>query len=716
MTDERLPPRRRPPAPATAATQVCEPPPGAARDLPPAAGAAPAPRAAAAADAPTLTAGPGTDPSAPGAASAADAPTLRIGRRGHAPTRARQADRQGASPPAAARRGVRRAGRYLILERLGQGGMGTVFRARDPDIGRDLAIKFLHPALCAERDGRLRFLREARAAGRLSHPNIVTVHDVGEIDGRPYMAMELLAGRTLAAELASGRPLPVRDAAAIGAQLARALGYAHAHGVVHRDIKPGNIVRAPGTTAIKVTDFGIAHLESPGTEHRTRAGLVLGTPQYMSPEQAEGAPLDGRSDIFSAGIVLYEMLAGRRPFEGDGLVAVAVRIARDEPEPVERVNPRVPASLARVVARCLAKSPDERFRDGAELAEALDAVLAAIDREARERGAPRALVALRAKWAAAMALFVALVMTVTGLVLGQRQYAAMVEQAIDSGAAVTRLVAAQNALAALAEDWAAVDVAVQEAMRAGGFEALYVTDRGGIVRAAGDPARVGWRDGVPAGEPVAGREGGVAVSRRAARDGEGTVLDFRAPITFQGKRVGAVALGLSEAPLAAVARRSLGLVALLVAVTVLAAGLAAWWLADTVSRPLGTVREALSELARGRRGHRIGIRRNDEFGLLYAACDELAEALETRRGGLPDRPTTASAGVRTAGGTGDAPGTADRAGGAATDAADTAEADGGRAGEAGAAGGAGGPGAAGAAGEAAGAAGGAALPGAGRAG
>ncbi len=563
-----------------------------------------------------------------------EAPTARLAPATPAPRAARPARAAGdPAQPArrsagAARPGARRVGRYLILERLGHGGMGTVYRARDPDIGRDVAIKFLHAALCAEGDGRARFLREARAAGRLSHPNIVTVHDVGEIDGRPYMAMELLDGRPLAEELAPGRPLPVREALTVGVQLARALGYAHQRGVVHRDIKPGNIVRVAGTPAVKVTDFGIAHLESPGTEHRTRIGLVLGTPQYMSPEQAEGGRLDGRSDIFAAGVVLYEMLAGRRPFDGDGLVAVAVRIARDEPVPVERVNREVPAALGRVVARCLAKAPDDRFQTGQELAEALDRVLGAVDGAERERAAPR-VVALRAKWAAAMALAVALVMTATALVLGQRQYAAMVEQAVDAGAAVARLVAAQNALAALSEDWIAVDVAVQEAVKAGGFAALYVTDRDGVVRAAADAARVGRRDAGPAEAPFAQREGGVAVSRRDA-DGA-TVLDFRAPITFQGKRVGAVALGLSEAPLTRVARRAIGLVALLVAVTVLAAGLAAWWLADAFARPLGVLREAMGELARGRHEHRIGLRRDDEFGLLYAAFDEMADAVEARR-------------------------------------------------------------------------------------
>ena len=242
---------------------------------------------------------------------------------------------------------MRQVGRYQVTERLGRGGMATVYRAHDPGIGRDVAIKFLHDSLCEDEDCRARFLRESRAAGGLSHPNIVIVHDVGEIEGRPYMAMELLQGDMLSDVMQAGHALPVRDVVVMGIQLARALDYAHAHGIVHRDIKPGNIVRLEGTDTIKVTDFGIAHMEAMGSgEQRTRVGDVLGTPQYMSPEQTQGTRLDGRSDLFSVGIVLYQMLSGQRPFQGDSLVSIAMKIANEEPTPLEQLRPEVPASLA----------------------------------------------------------------------------------------------------------------------------------------------------------------------------------------------------------------------------------------------------------------------------------------------------------------------------------------------------------------------------------
>jgi eukaryotic-like serine/threonine-protein kinase len=249
---------------------------------------------------------------------------------------------------------VRQVGRYMIQSRLGRGGMATVYKAHDPSIGRDVAVKFLHASLAEDEDCRARFLREARAAGGLSHPNIVVVHDVGEIEGRPYMAMELIDGMTLADLVERNKVVPVRDAVVIGLQLARALEYAHARGVVHRDIKPGNIMLLSDGRTVKVADFGIAHMDDGGLQ-RTQVGDVLGTPQYMSPEQTRGDKLDGRSDLFSAGIVLYQLLAGERPFRGENLVAVATQIATAEPPPLAQKRPDAPASLRRIVERCLAK-------------------------------------------------------------------------------------------------------------------------------------------------------------------------------------------------------------------------------------------------------------------------------------------------------------------------------------------------------------------------
>jgi eukaryotic-like serine/threonine-protein kinase len=523
----------------------------------------------------------------------------------------------------------RQVGRYQIVGNLGRGGMASVYRAHDPGIGRDVAIKFLHSTLCEDDDCRARFLREARAAGGLSHPNIVTVHDVGEIDGRPYMAMEFLQGDVLSALMKPNQPLPVRQVLVMGIQLAEALAYAHAHRIVHRDIKPGNIVRLEGTDTIKVTDFGIAHMDSTETgEQRTRVGDVLGTPQYMSPEQTRGDKLDGRSDLFSVGIVLYQMLTGHRPFGGDSLVALAMKIANEEPAPLEKARPDLPPALRRIVERCLAKNPDRRFQSGRELSEALSRVLAEMDASQRERERPR-IVPLRVKWAATMALVVMVVMGIAATVITQRQYAAMLEQVTGNGASLARFIAAQNAVAALGEDWPVVDVSVQEMMKTGDFRSITVVDRDNIVRADGDASRVGQAYARPAGEALGGSGGGVTTWRHAVQ-GE-PVLGFEAPITFQGKRVGQVALGLAERPLVHVARLSMGLMAALVIVTVLAVAVAMYFVADWFARPIKLVIDSMAEIGRGHFEHRIAEARKDEFGLLFAAFDRMAQALQHAR-------------------------------------------------------------------------------------
>ncbi len=542
---------------------------------------------------------------------------------------------------------TRVAGRYQILDRLGRGGMATVFRAHDPSIGRDVAIKFLHASLCEDAGYRARFLREARAAGGLQHPNIVVVHDVGEIDGRPYMAMELLEGESLSDVMASGAGLPVRDVVVTGIQLARALDYAHSRKVVHRDIKPGNICRLASSHTVKVMDFGIAHMEASAGEQRTRVGDVLGTPQYMSPEQTLGERLDGRSDLFSVGIVMYQMLTGQRPFQADSLVALAMKISKEDPPPIEKLRADVPPSLRRVVERCLAKAPDRRFQTGAELSEALGRVLAEIDETAQSKSR-KPLVSLRLKWAGMMALIVAVVMAFTAALITQRQYAAMMRQVTETGASLARFIAAQNASTALYGDleWVKAQALLQQMMETRDFQSITLIDQAGVVQASSIASLIGQRYVAPAVEPLSSLAGGVEVGRYMDQ-GE-PVLGFRAPMMYQTKQVGTVALGLPERPLAQVARLSIILMLVLVVVTVLAVAIAMYFVANWFARPIRVLSDAALEIGKGRFDHRIGEQRKDEFGLLYAAFDQMAQALQDRQAGAsPVTPVRVGPGVGT---------------------------------------------------------------------
>jgi serine/threonine-protein kinase len=263
---------------------------------------------------------------------------------------------------------VEHLGRYELLGELGRGAMGVVYKARDPKIDRLVALKLiapaegLHPTQIRQR--RERFQREARAAGRLAHPNIVTVYDVGEDQGRDYLVMEFIEGQSLDQILRTRRPLPLDEALSIGEDVAQALDYAHGHGIIHRDVKPANILLARDGVA-KVTDFGIARITGTDT---TQTGQSLGTPSYMSPEQISGLTLDGRSDIFSLGAVLYELLSGERAFPGETISTVIYRIIHEEPTPLRRLNPAFPAGLDICLRKALVKDPSRRYPRAADLA------------------------------------------------------------------------------------------------------------------------------------------------------------------------------------------------------------------------------------------------------------------------------------------------------------------------------------------------------------
>ena len=261
-------------------------------------------------------------------------------------------------------------GRYELLSELGRGTSGVVYKAHDPKLDRLVAMKILRPELVSlEESGislKQRFHQEAVAAGRLTHPAIVAVHDVGEADGRPFMVMEYIEGGTLADLLLGGRPLPLPDAAGIVVQVCAALDYAHRHGVVHRDIKPRNILVGPGVT--KVTDFGTARIL--GASH-TQTGTMLGTPAYMSPEMVRGQAADPRSDLFSLGVVLYETLTGVNPFNAADLAAVLYRIVNLEAPSVRHHNAELPPALDRVLRRALAKEPEARYATAMDFGNAL---------------------------------------------------------------------------------------------------------------------------------------------------------------------------------------------------------------------------------------------------------------------------------------------------------------------------------------------------------
>jgi len=270
-------------------------------------------------------------------------------------------------------------GRYEIINELGRGAMGVVYKGEDPKIHRTVAIKTVRLSDFDEDmldEMKERFFREAESAGLLTHPNIVTIYDAGEEHDLAYIAMEFLKGRDLEGYTKKEALLPVRETLSIVAQVADALDYAHSKGIVHRDIKPANIMQLEETQEVKVTDFGIAKITS---SSKTKTGVIMGTPSYMSPEQVAGKKVDGRSDIFSLGVVLFELLAGEKPFTAEDITSLMYKVAKEKHPSIKSINPRVPQVIEKIIDKALEKDAEKRYQKAGQMAEHLKMVLAKID-------------------------------------------------------------------------------------------------------------------------------------------------------------------------------------------------------------------------------------------------------------------------------------------------------------------------------------------------
>ena len=312
-----------------------------------------------------------------------------------------------------------RLGPYEVVELVGAGGMGEVYRARDTRLGRDVAVKVL-PAGLGDPDRLRRFEQEARAASSLNHPNIVTVHDIGTHDTNVFVAMELVEGRSLR-ETLHGEPLPPRRVIELGAQIADGLAKAHAVGIVHRDLKPDNVMLSRDGF-VKIVDFGLAKLaepalagggDAPTIAPATTPGMVMGTVGYMSPEQASGQPADFRSDQFSFGTILYEMVTGRKAFERKTSAETLTAIIREDPEPLDSASPRTPAPLRWIIERCLEKSPDDRYASTKDLARDLKQLAHHLSDSSAIQAAPPPA-RTKSRWPLVAALVTMLALSVAG--------------------------------------------------------------------------------------------------------------------------------------------------------------------------------------------------------------------------------------------------------------------------------------------------------------
>lgn len=530
-------------------------------------------------------------------------------------------------------------GRYRIDSCLGEGAMAEVYRAHDPEIDRAVAIKVLKPDFARDPEIGARFLREARAAGALSHANIATIYDVGETNGVAYIAMELVDGQPLDVALLQQRRMPYERVLAIGRQLASALSYAHRAGVVHRDIKPSNILLSADGQTAKLLDFGVARIGDVDQLARTQVGQLIGTPRYMSPEQALGLPVDHRSDLFSLGVVLYEMITGKVAFPGTALATLAIQIAQEKVEPIDRSAGDCPSGLRFVIDKLLAKKPEHRFANGEALDKALAAELAAHE---ELPGARRGL-SLRFKLPLALSLVTAATLFACVSTTLSREKRTLEHMVITSGGSIAAFVnnnasvlAAENAgLGADQQDWSALQAFATTASRDPAIRDLVIADTGGVIRAAGNPKLIGRPYDKQAGEVAMPSEGASVVSA-AADTGRGAGIRFVHPINYAGTRFGTVDLVVRRDGLDAAienARMSLMLLSLVVMLAVLAVG---YLSGAMVARPLARLRRALDEADAAAFAVRISHRRGDEFGAAFDAFNRAAAAVEPRLAGRDD--------------------------------------------------------------------------------
>jgi serine/threonine-protein kinase len=531
---------------------------------------------------------------------------------------------------------VRSIGRYRIDEPIGEGAMAHVHRAHDPSIDRPIAIKLLKSEFRSDSEVSRRFLSESRAAGMLSHANIVTIYDVGEADGTPYIAMEYVDGVPLEDMLAAQGRMTADKVAMLGAQIASALAYAHAQGVVHRDIKPSNILICDNGRTAKLLDFGIARIDgrdvAASQRHaaRTQAGAVLGTPRYMSPEQALGLPVDARSDLFSLGVVLYEMVTGKIAFTGAGLATLAIQIAQEQPLEIARHVPDCPKGLRFLIGKLLAKKPDQRFADAAQVAQALRREY---DAATGELAQPQEGLIKRYRLPLLLGLSTLLALGAGVDFVVKQEKAVMQDMALTSGSSIASFVARNAALhvaenagrRAAEQDWAPLQAFAVAAASDPSLRNLVITDEHDVIRASSNPRLIGRRYHAVPGEAAVSLAAGSAVTETPGG------FRFVQPVRYAGVPFGKVDVIIERGPLDTAQRTATLLLAGFAVFVTLVLGVCSAASVRIWSRPLHRLQRALDDVTAGNLSFRISHRRKDEIGGLFDAMNRMVASLADRQ-------------------------------------------------------------------------------------
>jgi serine/threonine-protein kinase len=527
----------------------------------------------------------------------------------------------------------RKVGRYRIDGVLGEGAMAVVYAGFDPGIEREVAIKCLHQEVAADPGYRRRFLAEARAAGHLTHPHIVTIFDAGEADdGRAYIAMERLAGETLASRVARKGFPPLPVIIELAGELAAALDYAHAHGVVHHDIKPENIMLADGWQHAKINDFGIAECRASRDDPSAPRTEIGGTPAYMAPEHLRGEPTDARSDLFSLGVVLYWLVVGKLPWaETHGARRMILERQRLPRPPIQPRDPSTPSILVDIVHTLLAPDAATRYQRGGEVVGDLQMARREYER-LHEKPLANRIISLRLRWTGVLGAVLSLTLLLGLAVIHAKQNAAITGLALDFGSSLGRMVASESAEDLLLGDRAATRALVEDMARNQQIHYLAIADRYGEVIASTQPEQVGHRLPALVGQPAPMQAGDVKSYRGHLADSanQDDMLVFDVPVRYQVATVGELRLGVSDAPLRAARKTTLWVIVAVLLATLAAVVGAAWWMSRRLLALLDVLGSALLRVARGDFRYRIRLVRRDELGRLFAVFNLMNSALQSR--------------------------------------------------------------------------------------
>lgn len=522
-----------------------------------------------------------------------------------------------------------RFGRYQILAEVGRGATAFVYKAYDPELDRYLAIKLLKPELAKDLEFKKAFLHEARLAAQLNHGGIVTIFDVGEAENKPYIAMELLDGVTLEQILNNQGALGVRTTLAMVGQLASALNYAHKNGVCHRDIKPANIVILKDKKTVKLTDFGIAQLEDSRALSQRSSDKVMGTPEYMAPEQVLGQAMDARTDLYSLGILIFRMLMGKTPFASDQVGELFKKIVKQKPPLLELNEPdlshKIEDDLRDLVRKLIQKKPEKRFQSTLVVVTEIKDIQEQLNRKL-EAKKPR-FVSLPLRWTAIMASTVFVAMCISLVLVYLVQNKALSGITFEYGRSIARMIAFQSAEPILLGDRLGLGVMVSEYKKNEQLDLLYIVDVNNVIIASALEADLGSKFIPPLDRDLVYFDDGVKIFERQ-QDNSRDFFDLSMSINYAGKSIGHLYLSYSAGSMYAASKTTLIAMLILMLLTLLVIFLVTFILARKASQDYKRMSQALTKLAAGRYDARLPVTSNDEKGQLFSAFNFLAEHLD----------------------------------------------------------------------------------------